>query len=306
MADSTPEIVVTEVTDETESVLNAKERRKLRRQERKARQKLGHGGLLNPDTERGAEIVADCNLKGEPGAVGMNRDPACVHPQGQQFAVVSWVAPSGTPQRAKNIAIKIRGVFGTKEEAHSHAGRIWTVDPDFDIHVVEMYEWLVLPPPMEHQMQIPMEYNQAKLDRIMKGYYHQIKMQKQKHDARVAAAVNEGKRKANEWRREHGFEANASLSKKLDPENPERVPVLPKPELSEGGWITEAAKGSLEAGRAVQAEMEAKGGRTVEDLDAEHRELTAKARETEEADLMNSALMLAAAAKPGKKEEPEE
>lgn len=293
MADAAPEIVVTE---DTESVLDAKERRKLRRQERKARQKLGHGNLLNPDTVRGAEIAADCNLKGEPGAVGMNRDPGCVQPSGQQFAVISWVAPTNTPQRAKNIAIKIRGVFATKEEAHSHAGKIWAVDPDFDIHVVDMYEWLVLPPPMEHQMQIPMEYNQGKLDRIMKGYYHQIKMQRQKHDTRVASAVNEGKRKANEWRREHGFESNESLSKKLDPANPERVPMLPKPTLSEGGWITDAAKGSLEAGKATQAEMKAKGGRTLEDLDAENKALAAKARAAEEVDLKNAALLLAAAA----------
>ena len=283
----------------TDAPLGAKERRKLRRQERKARQKLGHGGLLNPETERGTEVAADCNLKGEPGAVGMKRDPGSIQPPGQLYACVSWVAPSGTPQRAKSIAVKIRGVFGTRDEAHAHAAAIFQVDPDFDIHVVDMYEWLVLPPPMEHQMQIPMEYNQAKLDRIMKGYYHQIKLQKRKHDQRVASAVDEGKRKANQWRREHGFEANESLSKKLDPENPERVPVMPKPELSEGGWITEAAKGSLDAGKAMQAEMEAKGGCTLEDLEVMQKELS-------EADLMRTALTQAAAVVGKKKEEPEE
>jgi len=271
----------------TETSLGAKERRKLRRQERKARQKLGHGALLNPETERGAEVAADCNLKGEPGAVGMKRDPGCIQPPGQLYACISWVAPNAR-QRAKCVAVKIRGVFGTRDEAHAHAAAIFQVDPDFDIHVVDMYEWLVIPPPMEHQMQIPMEYNQAKLDRIMKGYYHQIRIQKRKHDQRVASAIDKGKRKANAWRREHGYEVNETLSKKLDPENPERVPVMPKPELSEGGWITEAAKGSLEAGKAVQAEMEAKGGHTIEDLEAMQK--------AEESAMMHKALMAAVVA----------
>lgn len=275
--------------------LNAKERRKLRRQERKAQQSLGHGHLLNPDTERGGEVSEDMNLKGEPGRVGMKRDPASVQPPGQLYACVSWVAPHSTPQRAKFIAMKIRGVFGTKEEALAHAAKVYAADPDFDIHVVDMYEWLVLPPPQEHQMQIPMEYNQAKLDRIMKGYYLQIRKQKQKHDQRVATELAKGKKAATDWRREHGFDTSTSLTKELDPENPERVPVMPKPDTGDGGFITEAAKGSLEAGKAMQAEMEAKGGRTLADMQTLQNAQVEQAKQQEAKSLLQEALTHAVA-----------
>lgn len=261
------------------------ERRAIRRQERKARQKLGHGHIINPDAPNGSET----NLKGAPSAVKAKRDPLDIQAPGQLYAVISWVAPNGR-QKAKHIAIKLRGVFGTVEAAKTHAAKIYAVDPDFDIHVVDMYEWLVIPPPPEHQMQIQMEYNQAKLDRIMQGYYGQIRRQKQKHDARVANALAEGKRKATEWRREHGFTASESLTKELDPENPERVPVLPQRPLTEGGFVTDAIKESREARAIMEAEMEAKGATTVQEAEFLRKEQEEFVKSAPPADLMRAAI----------------
>ena len=242
--------------------MSAKERRKLRRQEHKAKQKLGHSHLIDP-----AADADDCDLKGRPGKVGMKRDPFEIQPPGQTYAVISWVAPHSTPQRAKQIAVKIRGVFHTKDEALAHAATIYQVDPDFDIHVVEMYEWLVIPPPREHQMQIPMEYNQAKLDRIMKGYYQQIRSQKRTHDKRVEDALEEGRRKATEWRvREGHTEPAKSLTKKLEEDEVERVPVLPRPEEGTPGIATNAIRESRAARLAVQEEMTAAGVMSGEEL----------------------------------------
>lgn len=238
----------------------------MRRTERRARQKVGHGHIVNPDAGGG-----ECNLKGEPGRVSMKRDPASVQPSGQRFAVLSWVAPHSTPQRSRHIAVKIRGVFATVEEAKEHAAAVYRVDPDFDIHVVDMFEWLVIPPPMEHRMQIPMEYQQPKLDRIMRGYYEQIERQKSAHDRRVAKALADGQQKATEWRRDHGYDTSRSLTRRLDPEAPERAPMVERPGSSladaRNAPEQENVQQMANAREAAAREMEQHGGRTVQALD---------------------------------------
>ena len=48
----------------------------------------------------------------------------------------------------KKTCLKIRGVFNTLEEANEHASRLVKHDATFDIMVVSMYEWLLIPPDM--------------------------------------------------------------------------------------------------------------------------------------------------------------
>lgn len=132
------------------------------------------------------------NLKGGP-QVGAKRDP--IEVKGQQIAVISIVAPEGTRQKAKRITIKIRGVFNTVEEADAHIEELWKLDPDFDMFKVSMYEWLVVPPPVENSNQIQMRYQQEKLDEIMRGYYSKIKQGRQEVDSRMKAAQKEAKRR---------------------------------------------------------------------------------------------------------------
>ena len=67
----------------------------------------------------------------------------------QNYALVSIVSPSNTTQRSNKTCLKIRGVFETLESANKHASRLVQNDPSFDIMVVSMYEWLLIPPEME-------------------------------------------------------------------------------------------------------------------------------------------------------------
>src|SRR6056300_1329655 len=86
---------------------------------------------------------------------------------GQIFACLSIIGPEA-PQKNDKFGIKIRGAFSTRDEAANHAKRLQKEDPTFDIYVVDMYKWLLIP-------QIPqrienVHYPTAKLEEIMSGY----------------------------------------------------------------------------------------------------------------------------------------
>jgi hypothetical protein len=65
--------------------------------------------------------------------------------------------------------IKIRGAFGSQQEADEHAKQLQTFDNSVDIYVVNMYEWLLLPPPPSYEME-NVNYTDDRLQAIMKGY----------------------------------------------------------------------------------------------------------------------------------------
>jgi hypothetical protein len=75
--------------------------------------------------------------------------------------------------------IKIRGAFGTKNEAEEHAKELQGLDNSVDIYVVNMYEWLLLPPPPVSEMD-NVKYNDERLQAIMDGY-----KENQKHAAQM-------------------------------------------------------------------------------------------------------------------------
>ena len=85
---------------------------------------------------------------------------------GQNFALISIVSPNGN-QKAKNICLKIKGVFNTVEEANKHAEMLQKLDDTFDIYVVEMYSWLLVPPDPELLEQ---KHVDSKLNEIIGGH----------------------------------------------------------------------------------------------------------------------------------------
>lgn len=86
---------------------------------------------------------------------------------GQVFACISLVGPE-CPQKNDKFGLKIRGCFGTRDEAASHAKRLQREDATFDIYVVEMYKWLLIPPDRDHIEDV--HYNDEKLEEIMTNY----------------------------------------------------------------------------------------------------------------------------------------
>jgi|TARA_Y100000389_G_scaffold128192_1_gene125585 protease II len=86
---------------------------------------------------------------------------------GQIFACLSIVGPEA-PQKNDKFGIKIRGAFATRDEAANHAKRLQKEDTTFDIYVVDMYKWLLIPPDSTKIDDV--HYNNEKLEEIMSGY----------------------------------------------------------------------------------------------------------------------------------------
>lgn len=86
---------------------------------------------------------------------------------GQVFACLSIIGPEA-PQKNDKFGIKIRGAFATRDEAANHAKRLQKEDPTFDIYVVDLYKWLLIPPDPTKIDDV--HYTNEKLEEIMTGY----------------------------------------------------------------------------------------------------------------------------------------
>jgi len=86
---------------------------------------------------------------------------------GQLFACLSVVGPE-CPQKNDKFGIKIRGAFNSRDEAASHAKRLQKEDATFDIYVVDMYKWLLIPPDATAIEDV--HYTNEKLEELMSGY----------------------------------------------------------------------------------------------------------------------------------------
>lgn len=86
---------------------------------------------------------------------------------GQLFACLSVVGPE-CPQKNDKFGIKIRGAFNSRDEAASHAKRLQKEDATFDIYVVDMYKWLLIPPDASAIDDV--HYTNEKLEELMSGY----------------------------------------------------------------------------------------------------------------------------------------
>jgi hypothetical protein len=102
---------------------------------------------------------------------------------GQLYACLSVVGPEA-PQKNDKFGIKIRGAFASRDEAAAHAKRLQKEDNTFDIYVVDMYKWLLIPPdPLKIE---DVHYQNEKLEEIMSGY--------KENQAEAARMFNERKR----------------------------------------------------------------------------------------------------------------
>ena len=110
-------------------------------------------------------------------------------PLNQVFALVSFVSPEGR-QRANKVMMKVRGVFGSRPEADAHARKLMKLDDTFDIFLLEMGKWVVVPPNLteiENQ-----EYNEEFMQNLMKGYQESQEAARQEFSARKQRVMQQG------------------------------------------------------------------------------------------------------------------
>lgn len=79
-------------------------------------------------------------------SMDINLQTDTVRLSGQNYALISLVCPEGTNQKSEYMCLKIKGVFDCLESAKKHARRLQETENTFDIFVVSLYEWLLLPP----------------------------------------------------------------------------------------------------------------------------------------------------------------
>ena len=107
---------------------------------------------------------------------------------GQVFACISIIGPE-CPQKNDKFGIKLRGAFGTRDEAARHAKRLQKEDPTFDIYVVEQYKWLLIPPDADKIEDV--HYTNEKLEEIMTGYKENQSQAARMFQERKSALTNQ-------------------------------------------------------------------------------------------------------------------
>lgn len=116
-------------------------------------------------------------------------DEDVVTPNGQRFALVSFVGPD---QRQKNekLGMKIRGCFNTKEEAAAHVKKLQAFDSSVDIFMLDVGKWALIPPSVDDVDDV--EYQEQYLQDLMKGYRESQAKAKELFQARQEAVMRDG------------------------------------------------------------------------------------------------------------------
>ena len=107
---------------------------------------------------------------------------------GQVFECISIIGPE-CPQKNDKFGVKLRGAFGTRDEAARHAKRLQKEDPTFDIYVVEQYKWLLIPPDADKIEDV--HYTNEKLEEIMTGYKENQSQAARMFQERKSALTNQ-------------------------------------------------------------------------------------------------------------------
>lgn len=85
----------------------------------------------------------------------------------QEWVCMSFLSPEGV-RNCKIRGIKVRGVYGTKDEADQRAQELQQIDPDFHIFVGQVGKWLAQDP--DPNSITDQQYREKELNKLMKEY----------------------------------------------------------------------------------------------------------------------------------------
>ena len=106
-------------------------------------------------------------------------------PDGQKWVCLSFLTPEKELEGKKQTTLsglKIRGVFGTYEDACNHAKKLQSVDQAFNVFVGEMGKWLPFDPAPDSEYVKNSEYANEKLNEMMKKYHENQEKAKLLHE----------------------------------------------------------------------------------------------------------------------------
>ena len=160
-----------------------------------------------------------------------------------------------------NLVLRIRGCFASKDDAAKHAQRLQKEDATFDIYVVDMYKWLLIPPDPSKIEDV--HYANEKLEELMAGY--------KENQAQATRMFEERKRDMMETKSDNYFKPGDENSKFYN--KPDEPPV------SHPADVLERLK--KEKPDAPMEELVKEADKIVADEIAERQKLRDIAEETE-------------------------
>lgn len=106
----------------------------------------------------------------------------------QNFLVLSYVTPDGSTKvrSLKGICFKFSGTFRLLEDAKNYARIIRDENPLFDVSVVDLYEWGIIPLPDEERPFVSKEYTDPLLSRAVAGLQRSMVQGKKELEERKA------------------------------------------------------------------------------------------------------------------------
>ncbi len=110
-------------------------------------------------------------------------------PDNQKFVCISFLTDKDN--KTTLTGIKIRGVFGTYEEAKAHAQNLQSVDPAFNVFVGDMGKWLPFDPNPDSQAVKDSQWANDELNKMMKGYLENQEKAKIYHEQRKNEMVRQ-------------------------------------------------------------------------------------------------------------------
>ena len=126
---------------------------------------------------------------------------------GQKYALISVVSPQ-SKQKNDLCGLKIRGVFNNREEGERHAQRLQKTDTTFNIYLVDMYKWLLIPPD-DDQIE-DHEFAETKLNEIVKGHKEQQILSKQFFEERKMEEMEDAMKRVKEAEEAKNGEGSSS------------------------------------------------------------------------------------------------
>lgn len=147
----------------------------------------------------------------------------------QKFCCVSFLSPESI-KNCSMRALKIRGVFDSKEEADDRAKFLQKVDPDYDVFVGEVGKWLPFAPEPNSKEAGDIVYAEQKLNELAKGHVENLKHKKiveaerkremlEKNNFKEVSQTQERLRKKLEERNKNAVQTDIEQEIKQDEQN---------------------------------------------------------------------------------------
>lgn len=122
----------------------------------------------------------------------MSQDYLSVDPPigGQVWVCLSFISPEQNSNCTVR-GLKIRGVFGTREEADKHAKKLSEIDSYFDVFVGEVGKWLPWDPDPNSQ-NADVVYQNEQLNELVKGHQDNMEKGKVQYEKRKDEMLKKG------------------------------------------------------------------------------------------------------------------